>query len=166
MDSENKIIVIGLGSQILGDDGIGTKLAKDLEKELAELHLTFKDAYCGGMEFIDLLKGFDLAFIIDGIKTGEGSPGDVYFMSASDHLDTLHLSSFHDMDFDTALQYAQSLGLPMPEKINIIGIEIKEDMVFSERLSRPLARKYRDLATLIKNLIFSEINQVERALMH
>jgi hydrogenase maturation protease len=158
--------VIGLGSQILGDDGIGNKLVKDLKKELNDFNMTFKDAYCGGMEFIDLLKGFGLAFIIDGIKTGEGSPGDVYFMTASDHLDTLHLSSFHDMDFDTALQYAHSLGLAMPEKINIIGIEIEEEMVFSELLSGPLARKYRDLLTLIKNLIFSEINKVERALIY
>lgn len=155
MKREN-IIVVGLGNKVLGDDGIGVHLANDLEMKIGSDEITFMTSENGGLEMIDLLKDHHKAFIIDGIRTPDGNPGDIYFMDSKDFMETLHISSSHDVDFRTALKLAGKIDLKMPDKISIIAVEVLEEKVFSEVLTEPLRVKYNDILQLTMNSICSE----------
>lgn len=153
---EKSVIVVGLGNKVLGDDGIGVRLTNDLEMMMKPDEITFLTSENGGLEMIDLLRDHHKAFIIDGIRTPDGNPGDIYFMDSRDFMETLHISSWHDVDFRTALKLAGKIDMRMPEKISIIAVEIMEDRVFSETLTEPLREKYDDILQLTLNSIRAE----------
>ena len=152
---QGKIIVVGLGNKVLGDDGIGAYLITDLQRELNLDSLSFQISVNGGMEIIDLLNNYQKAFILDGIRTAEGNPGDIYIMDSDDYMETLHISNVHDVDFKTALKLAEKINLRMPEKITIIAVEVMEDKVFNEFLTPSLMEKYSGILQLTINSIKS-----------
>jgi len=155
---QRKIIVIGLGNKVLGDDGIGTHLISDLQRELNLDGISYQTSVNGSMEIIELLNEYQRAFIIDGIRTAEGKPGDIYFMDSNNFLETLHISNPHDMDFLTSLKLAEKLNFKIPEKISIIAVEVMEDKVFNESLTPSLLEKYPDILQLTINSIKSDLH--------
>lgn len=59
--TENKkdILILGLGNDILMDDGIGPKLVWHLEKILPNPRIKFDTAAIGGMELIETIRDYD-----------------------------------------------------------------------------------------------------------
>ena len=162
MSNNKNILILGFGNIILSDDGVGSRIVEDLRGKITYPDITYDTATVGGLEIIELIKDFELVVIIDGIRTIDGKPGDVYFMNAEDYKETLHLSNFHDVDFRTALNYAGKIGVKMPGKITIIAVEIKEDTIFAKELTPALKSKYNDILQLAKNCIHSEIDRWKR----
>lgn len=138
-------LILGLGNEILSDDAIGPKLVRRIKEELSFSNTKFHTAVIGGMEMIELIKGFDRVIIIDSIKTKDGSTGSVYHFTPEDFLETLHLSSFHDLSFTDALKLADKLDYALPKHIDIIAIEIVEDLEFSDQFSPPIQIKYEEI---------------------
>ena len=66
-----KIIVIGLGNPILTDDGVGVKVAYEVEKALGAnipINLTITEASVGGLRLMELLVGYDRVILIDALQ--------------------------------------------------------------------------------------------------
>jgi len=65
-----KTIVIGLGNPILTDDGVGVKIAYELERAIGPnlpSNLTITEASVGGLRLMELLIGYDRAILVDAI---------------------------------------------------------------------------------------------------
>ena len=152
-----KTVVLGLGNPALGDDGIGPRIVMDMREKFLHPGLTYLISGHGGLELIDLLKGYTRAVIIDGIRTRDGSAGDMYFMDSGDYVETLHLSNFHDTDFLTTINLAGKLSIEMPGKISIVAIEIEEDQVFTSMFTPSLANKYADILQSTLNYLETDI---------
>jgi len=143
--TENKILILGMGNDILTDDGIGIKITKVLEKKFPFPNIIYNTLSLGGMEIIEYIKNFNSVVIIDAIKTLNGVPGTVYQFMPSDFKETTHLSNVHDISFLTALKLAKELDIKIPETIIIIAIEIVEDMVFSNDFTPQVQEKYPEI---------------------
>jgi len=141
-DKPKNNLILGIGNDILTDDGIGPKIVKELQKDILKDHISFMTAAIGGLEILEIVKDYKKVIIIDAIKTKEGIPGTIYYLTPSNFKETLHISSFHDVSFLTALKLADKLDIPVPERIDIIAIEIIEDLTFSSEFSEPIAKKY------------------------
>jgi len=159
MPVEDKILVLGIGNEILKDDGIGPKIVKKLQNFLPSSNLDYATSMVGGMETIEIMKGYKKAIIIDGIMTGENLPGTVYYMKYPLNRSTLHLSNAHDISFDLSVKLARELEVPFPESICIIAIEIQEDRVFGESLTDVLQEKYSEIFNSVANTIQESIAQ-------
>ena len=153
------ILLLGIGNDILSDDGIGIKLVNHLESHLISEKIDFLTAVIGGMELIELLNGYEQAIIIDAIRTGEGAPGTVYHMKPANFKETLHMSSFHDMSFLTALQFAKKMKIQIPERIDIIAIEIVEDLLFSNEFSPAIQKHYHRIKEEVNRLVHKLITK-------
>jgi hydrogenase maturation protease len=149
----DRTLILGLGNDILKDDGIGPQIVKDLTSILEPGRYHFNIASSGGLEILEYLAGFRKVIIIDAIKTGSGKPGDVYCFTPDDFMDTLHLSSLHDVDFITALRLGESLSVNLPEEMNIIAVEIVEDMEFGEDLTPAVREKYGEIRDKVIQLV-------------
>ena len=157
--TKNKILVLGIGNELLKDDGIGPKLVKKLQNFLPISGIDYQTSLVGGMETIEIMKGYSLAVIIDGIMTGEKIPGTVYFMKYPWNKNTLHLSNAHDISFDMSVKLARRLEIPFPEMICIIAVEIVEDREFGEELTKPLQEKYSEIFSTVATTIQENIAQ-------
>lgn len=145
MDTENKILVLGVGNEILTDDSIGPKLVKKLQESHINSNLQYDTASLGGLELLEYIQGYQTVVFIDAIKTKDGIPGSVYYFTPSDFKETLHLSHMHDVSFLTALKFGEQVGLKIPKNIQIIAIEIIEYLVFSDSFSPEIEEKYEDI---------------------
>jgi hydrogenase maturation protease len=137
-----KTLIMGLGNNILTDDGIGPRLVCDLAQMINNPNIQFDTASCGGLEIMEYIRGYEKVVFIDSIRNRNGKPGDVYYFMPSDFRETTNLSNLHDINFLTALELGNSLSLDLPVDLHIIAVEIIEDMEFSEEFTPLLKEKY------------------------
>jgi hydrogenase maturation protease len=152
-DEAKNILILGIGNDILSDDGIGPRLVEEIEKKMNQPDVTFLTAAAGGMDILELIRDFPKVIIIDAIKTENGVPGTVYYLTPSDFRETLHISSFHDISFLTALDLGEKLAIAIPKQIHIIAIEIVEDLIFSDQFSPRIAEKYDHIRQEVMEMV-------------
>ena len=146
-------LILGIGNEILTDDGIGPKLVKQLEKESSLGNAVYETASMGGLDILEFIKEFNIVIFIDAIKTKGGIPGDIYYLTTENFRETLHLSSLHDISFLHAIELGRQLQIKVPEEIHIIAIEIVEDLVFDDKFSPEIEERYEEIYTSVKNHI-------------
>lgn len=157
MEILRKILILGIGNDILTDDGIGPKLADELKKNIRSPGIFFQNAFIGGLEILELIQDYEKVIFIDAIVTRDGIPGTIYHFRPEDFKETLHLSNLHDANFLTALELGRKMGMNIPSEIHIIAIEIVEDRVFSNQFSPEISIKYpvilEDVSRMVESLI-------------
>jgi hydrogenase maturation protease len=146
-------LILGIGNEILKDDGIGPKIVSRLAGEYPASNFDYQTASLGGLELVELIRGYQRVILIDAINTGQSQVGEVSFFTPKDFKETLHLSNLHDISFLQALELGKHINIPIPEDILIIAIEIREDKVFGEEFTTELQQRYEQIYQSIKEYI-------------
>lgn len=133
-----KSIVLGIGNPIIGDDGVGFRIIEELEKDPPSGDVSLTACDVSGLAILDLIVDYDEALLIDAIQTVNGVPGTIYRLELADFNTTKHTISPHDMDLPTALELGRKMDLKIPDKINIIAVEIPDAYIFSNDLTTPV----------------------------
>ncbi len=129
-------ILIGLGSPIMSDDGLGLLVAGAVHKRLAHCDL---DITCGGgFEVVDIIQGYRVAVVIDAMLTGRFEPGALVRLDVGTDITTLRSGPSHALNFVEALEVARSCNAPLPETIVVYAIEVKEVRTVSDKVSKVL----------------------------
>lgn len=143
-------VVIGLGNPLLRDDGAGIRTVRALKRRLGEEgDVTLLELYCGGLSLMEAMVGFERALLVDAMQSGTVAPGTVQHFTRPDFATTRNLRSAHDTSLAAALQLGEQLGLQLPARIEIWGIEATSLDTFGERLTRPVARGVERLTALL-----------------
>ncbi len=139
-------LIVGLGNPVLGDDGVGWRVAERVIQELQRQSYDRElvDVIClsvGGLSLMEHLVGYERAILVDAIDTGQGSPGSVstYNFNELPNPGAGHTSSTHDTTLQAAIEMGRSIGLELPEKITIIAVNIHVDYTFTESLTPQVA---------------------------
>jgi hydrogenase maturation protease len=127
-----RTLILGLGNTILSDDGVGCRVAMALKDKLNSPDVDIMEASIAGLDFLDLLTGYDRTIIIDAIQTGKGTPGQIYRFGPDILASTRHASTPHDVNLATALELGKRLNMKLPHQIIIFAIEVKDVTSFSE----------------------------------
>ena len=151
--SEKRILILGLGNDILTDDGIGPRLARDMSKVFTRPDIIFNFASCGGLEILEYIKGYRKVIFIDAIRSVNGKPGEVYHFTPSEFRETSNISNLHDINFLTALKMGELLDIDLPSDLHIIAVEIISDLEFSEELSEELEEAYPVILEKVKTIV-------------
>ncbi|HRQ39941.1 MAG TPA: hydrogenase maturation protease [Chloroflexota bacterium] len=133
--TDNKTLVVGLGNPILGDDGVGWRVAEAVKELRPSVEVDC--LALGGLSLMERLVGYDRAIIVDAMHTGHGRTGTVTTFPLSDLPDRSagHTTAVHDLSLPTALTLGRQMGAQLPEEITIVGIEAERVYDFSEELS-------------------------------
>lgn len=141
-----RIIIIGLGNPILGDDGVGWQVAETVKTKLGEYEgisdqIEVKCFALGGLSLMEQMVGYDQAIIIDAMQNDQSRAGQVYNFSLDELPDhsTGHMTAAHDTSLQTALKLGREMGADLPHYVHIVGIEAKQLYEFSEELSPAVA---------------------------
>lgn len=153
MSFRQTVLVLGIGNDILTDDGIGPRIVKQLEKENFPSLFAFQTATVGGLEILEMVSGYRQVIFIDAIKTRNGIPGSIYYLTPENFQETLHLTNLHDINFLNAIALGKKLGMEVPDRMQILAIEIVEDMEFSEHFSPPIREKYPEILQEIRDYL-------------
>ena len=133
MTHELKILLLGLGNTLISDDGIGIYILRNLKEQLQNPHCDFQESSAGGLRLLDLLPNYEIAVIIDSIKTGKNSPGHLYQFSIEDFQAPDHHPSLgHTISLPTVFELGKQLGYAMPRKVIIYAVEISDNETMHE----------------------------------
>ncbi len=118
-----KIVIIGVGNMLMGDDGIGIHAVEALRHEALPSNVAVFSAETRAFDALEYMDGCDKAVIVDAYRKG-GAPGSIYrFMfDPAGEIDESFNLSMHDINFVDALKAGRGI-YKLPEEIVIIGVE-------------------------------------------
>jgi hydrogenase maturation protease len=133
-----KVLVLGLGNDLLTDDAIGLFVARELQRRLASngaIHV--RETTEMGLALLDFLTGYDAAVLVDSIQTGQAPPAAVH------ELDAASLKQFtgrtpHFVGVGETLALGRQLNLPMPAQVTIFAIEVGDPFTLGTQLTPAL----------------------------
>lgn len=154
-----KTIILGIGNPILQDDGVGIHVINNLRTYLPDDPEILLDiAYTGGMNLLDMIRGFDKVILVDAVKKEGSKIGEVSRFLLT-QAPTVHSSNPHDLSLSEALLLATRLGeTQLPKEIVVIGITVNNTDDFGENLSKDVAAA---VPTAV-SLVLEELNNMER----
>ena len=150
---QDKCLVLGFGSDALSDDGLPVRLVQDLRTVLNPINYEFNSSPVGGLELLELLKGYKKAVLIDTQLTGRRKPGTISYFTPDNFEETFHLSSQHDLSFHDTLRLAKQMDIPVPDDIQIIAIEIYENKKLSFEFSEDINRAYPQIIKILSKFL-------------
>jgi hydrogenase maturation protease len=134
-----KTIVLGVGNPILQDDGVGIHVINELRELLKDTRVIVDIAYTGGMNLLDMIRGFDKVILVDAVNQEDSKTGEVKRFSLTE-APAVHSCNPHDVSLSEALLLAKHLGEEhLPQEIVVIGIVVKNTVDFGEHLSTEVA---------------------------
>lgn len=161
-----KTLVLGLGNPILGDDGVGWKVAEEVQRQLTlpsppallpgeGRHVV--DVEClslGGISLMEHLIGYQRAILIDAFALEEPI-GSILVLKLSDlpNYSAFHTTSAHDTSLQNAIKLGRSLGAQLPDDITVVGIATRQIYDFSEELSPPVAQAVPKAVQFVLDLL-------------
>jgi hydrogenase maturation protease len=144
-----KTLVIGIGNPILQDDGVGIHVINELRPHLKKSKVTVDIAYTGGMNLLDMIRGFDKVILVDAIKLENCKTGDVKCFTLAE-APTVHSSNPHEISLSEALHLAKQLGeKQIPKEIVVVGIVVKSTVDFGEHLTSEVASAIPTAVTMV-----------------
>ena len=162
-----KTLVIGLGNPILGDDGVGWRVAEEVKRQLPPLlevqgqgkRVDIDCISLGGIGLMEHLIGYDRAILIDAFALDE-QIGSVQVLKLSDlpNYSAFHTTSPHDTSLQNAIELGKSMGAHLPEDVMVVGITTKKCFEFSEDLTSEVRAAVPIAAKVTLDLLEAEKN--------
>jgi hydrogenase maturation protease len=120
-----RILVLGIGNPLVGDEGIGVRVAEELMTSWRfPEHVDVIDAGTMGMSMLGLFSEYDRIVVIDAVD-GTGEPaGTILRMDPDGLAPNQVLHSLHDLKLADVLQAASLTGVE-PD-VEFVGIQVEE----------------------------------------
>ncbi len=133
-----RVLLLGLGNDLLTDDAIGLRVAVAARDQLkAHPNVTVIESSEMGLSLLDLVTGYDDLVVVDAVQTGQSPPGHVHEFDTTD-LQTLPLASPHFLGLGETLALGRRLALPVPTRVKILAIEVQDPFTVGTRLTPAL----------------------------
>lgn len=132
-----KILILGIGNILFGDEGIGPHLANLIDEKyefVSNEHVV--DVLDGGtlaQRLIPIITDYDNVLLIDCVNVADGEVGDVYSFDFNDVPECITWNgSAHEVEMLQTLQMIEMLGdLPLTKIVGVIPYVIGENSTFS-----------------------------------
>jgi hydrogenase maturation protease len=134
-----RVLVLGLGNDILSDDAVGLTVARAVRaavRDVATIRVVATEEM--GLSLLDFIAGHRELIIVDAIQTGRAAPGTLHEIDG-DALCVLPRISPHFLGVGEILTLGRQLGLAMPERVKIFAIEVADPFTLGTELTPAVA---------------------------
>ena len=122
-DEVRHVLILGLGNPLLGDEGIGVRVAEELQGLELPDGVTVVEGGTAGLGLIGLMEGYQKVIIVDAADMGHPPGCVVRFTPLEAQLKTVEAPlSLHQIGLGEALTLAEALEVAPAERI-IIGVQ-------------------------------------------
>ncbi|MHA2621449.1 MAG: hydrogenase maturation protease [bacterium JZ-2024 1] len=168
---KRRTLLLGLGNEIRSDDAVGLLVVREIRRRLQNPEndsrnhsvcrripgLEIQESEEMGLALLDLLTGFDEVILVDSVKTGKFEPGTVLELTHEDLKTALGLSP-HYLGIPEMLALGRAAGLPIPNRITIFAVEVKDPFTFGMTISREIETALPDIVgRILKHLLEKEV---------
>ncbi|HUT27075.1 MAG TPA: hydrogenase maturation protease [Methanomassiliicoccales archaeon] len=119
-------LVLGIGSPIICDDGVGFKVVEALmAMDLPDLD--FEQQSVSGLDFIEIMMDYQQVVVVDAIVTEQYPAGTIMLLQPEDFKNAVHGSSPHEVNMHMAIELGRRLAPDrMPKDIQFVAIEVND----------------------------------------
>jgi hydrogenase maturation protease len=134
----SRVLVLGLGNDILTDDAVGLQVVELVRQELgAEPGIEVSATTEMGLALLDQIADRDALVLVDAVQTGAAA-GHVQEIDPEQFSGPL-ASSPHFLGIRETLVLGRMLGLRMPREVRILAIEVADPYTLGTQLTPPVA---------------------------
>lgn len=146
------VLVLGLGNDILTDDAVGLRVAAAARDRLAaEPAIEVRTTTEMGLALLDEIAGRAALVLVDAVQTGRAPPGHVHEMDTTDLPGALTTVP-HFLGLRETLVLGRLLGLPMPDPVRIVAIEVTDPYTLGTDLTPAVAAAVGPAAARVATL--------------
>jgi len=154
-----KILVLGIGNILFGDEGIGVHLANYIDEKYDFRGPHEVDIIDGGtlaQRLIPIITDYDKVFVFDCVDVDDANIGDVYFFDFRDVPECVTWQgSAHEVEMLQTLQMIDMMGdLPETKIIGVVPYVIGEDTTFS------ITPEVQKAAELMEKILITELKKL------
>jgi len=154
-----KILVLGIGNILFGDEGIGVHMVNYLDEKYNFKGPHQVDLIDGGtlaQRLIPIIVEYDKVFIFDTVDVDEPNIGDVYFFNFLDVPECVHWQgSAHEVEMLQTLEMIHMMGdLPDTKIIGVVPYVIGEDTTFN--ITEPVLKASK----LMERILIDELKKL------
>ena len=145
-----KTLVLGIGNEILGDDGVGIRIARAVARGVSAKGAKVEETGAAGLSLLEQIKGYERLIIADAILTNNTEVGKIHRLSLKDLAKTNNLITPHDAALMTTLEIGNSL-FPgeMPREVVIYGVQTANVEHFSGKMTASVKAAVPEVVRLI-----------------
>lgn len=156
-DKKGRILVLGVGNYIMGDEGVGVHSIFELSQHQLADNVDIVDGATGSFELIPILARYDKVILIDATIDNRpaGSINVLYPKFSSDFPTALSAHDIGLKDMIDALDFKGDLP-----KLILITVSIKEMISMQDELSKDVQKALPEVAKNVKILV-DRINKGE-----
>ena len=137
-EEPKRVLILGLGNDILSDDAVGLLVARRLKHELSRFPgIAVLESSEMGLALLDFITGYSAVLIIDSIQTGQAAAGSVHELDGS-HLKPGSGRTPHFLGIGETLALGRTMGLHMPAEVKLVAIEVEDALTVSAALTPAL----------------------------
>lgn len=150
-----KTLVLGLGNELFGDDGVGIHIIRRLKKEKDDLfsNIDLIETSISGLALLDVIADYDRLIVIDTIKKIKPQTGKIRVFNLNE-LRHVPGPSPHYVSFPQMIALGKKWGLKMPSLIKIIAVEAKNIYKLGEELSPEIKDVIPDVIEKVKEILY------------
>jgi len=133
-------LVLGLGNDLVADDGFGPVVARECRCHLGDRgDVAVEEGSVAGLRLLDLLSGYRRVLILDVVQTGRVPPGTLLEWPLPQSARAWTLGGSHQCDLLTTLALGRSLGFALPEEVALLVAEAADLQTVREELTPEVA---------------------------
>lgn len=155
-----EILVLGLGNELYGDDGVGIHVVRQIRQEAEtgrmpiedSCDIDFVECSLSGLALLDVIVGYDALIIVDTIKSPKPMPGKIRVLDGTE-LRHIPGPSPHYVSIPQTIEIGKKIGLKVPSQVKIIAVEAKNLYNLGEGLTPEMEHTLPKIIQELKNLL-------------
>lgn len=146
-------MVLGIGNVLLGDEGVGVHVVRELEKFEMPSHVTLLDGGTGGFHLLNWLQEYGRIIMIDATLDGK-PPGSISLVRPKFSNEFPRTLSSHDIGLKDLIDSASLLG-DLPEII-LFTVSVHPEQSLTLELSEVISESAAKISLEIRKMLSVE----------
>ena len=146
-----RTLILGIGNSILGDDGVGIRIARQLDRLVKGKNIDVVEANVDGLNLLDFILEYDRLIVIDAIVTEDGEVGEIYRLKPEQiYQPSGSAISPHHFNLATTLEIGKRLfPNKIPGEVTVYAVGTQEVAQVTEEMTDRVENAVSRVAGLI-----------------
>ncbi|MGA2059897.1 MAG: hydrogenase maturation protease [Thermoguttaceae bacterium] len=153
MEPSPRVLILGIGNLLMGDEGLGVHAIRILQEQTWPAGVELVDGGTGGFNLLSYLSDYPTVILIDAVMDGR-DPGKVTIIKPQFLSDYPRTLAAHDVGLRDLIETAALLGpLPVMYLITVSIAEIREG---ATELTPAIEQALADVVRSVRNILCEE----------
>jgi hydrogenase maturation protease len=161
MFQQNKILILGIGNYLMGDEGIGVHVANRLQQEFPALDADIVDGGTGGFHLLEYFERYEKIILVDA--TLDNNPlGTIRLIKPRFASDFPKAMSTHDIGLKDMVSALQLMGKMREIHLFVVSIESlqQQGIELTPAIEKIIPALIEKIKALLKMLHTTTVDQL------